>query len=113
MKTRTSERGNHKTGGQFIRQYGMIAYRLSDRLQVGSYYSVYFPDVRKRDSENKATSQQDIAACLRIDINEHWLVKLEGHFMNGTADLARSENPDPAKTKANWALFMAKTTVTF
>ena len=31
----------------------------------------------------------------RYDVNDHWLWKLEGHFIDGIADLSCRENPNP------------------
>jgi hypothetical protein len=95
------------------RAYGMTSYRLSKWVQPGAYYSMYFPDVRNRTG--RAQMQHDVAATLRFDINEHWLLKLEGHYMNGTADVSPVLN-DNVKRDAlprSWGLFLAKTTVYF
>jgi hypothetical protein len=53
--------------------------------------------------------QRDLAATVRYDVNERWLWKVEGHFIDGVADLLGS-TPDP---KRYWGLFLLKTTVTF
>src|SRR6185312_12879836 len=73
----TSERG-----------YGLIAYRATKWLQPGAYYSLYFPDVDHRDGRSQR--QHDVAATLRFDITPHWIAKLEGHYMAGTAALTSS-----------------------
>jgi hypothetical protein len=59
--------------------------------------------------------QHDVAATLRFDINSHWLVKLEGHFMSGTAELDPSINGNvpTSDLQENWAVFLAKTTAYF
>ena len=54
--------------------------------------------------------QRDLAATLRFDVNDHWLWKLEGHFMDGTASLPQLANPHPERY---WGLFLLRTTVTF
>jgi hypothetical protein len=95
------------------RAYAMASYRVASWFQPGAYYSLYYPDVSKR--VGRANQQHDIAATLRFDINSFWLVKLEGHYMNGTADLTSSLNGNqPINTlPGNWALFLIKTTVYF
>ncbi len=95
------------------RAYGMAAYRLSKWVQPGAYYSLYFPDVDKRSG--RAQQQHDVAATLRFDLNEHWLLKLEGHYINGTADVSPALNDNVPKEalQRSWALFLAKTTVYF
>ncbi|HET8933922.1 MAG TPA: hypothetical protein VFN67_10805 [Polyangiales bacterium] len=99
------------------RFYGMINYRLSPHFEVGTYYAVTHLDVNDRAGRNKQhykkrfyAYQRDLAATLRVDINEYWLWKLEGHFIDGTAELQTTVNPDP---KRYWGLFLLKTTVTF
>jgi hypothetical protein len=69
------------------------AYRLSKRLELGSYYSRYsitsvnggalagFPD--QTDTSLPANHVYDKAITARIDLNNFWNVKVEGHFMNG------------------------------
>ena len=59
--------------------------------------------------------QHDVAATLRFDINHNWLVKLEGHFMSGTAALSADLNDGkpPSSLERNWGVFLAKTTAHF
>ena len=44
--------------------------------------------------------QHDVAATLRFDINSHWLVKLEGHYMTGTAASPRAERQHAAQPRS-------------
>jgi hypothetical protein len=48
-------------------------------------------------------------------VNEHWLVKLEGHFMRGTAGLNSAENDNIPQSalQRDWGLFIIKTTAYF
>jgi hypothetical protein len=95
------------------RAYGMVGYRANKWLQPSIYYALLFPNVDKR--EDRANLQHDIAATLRFDINANWLLKLEGHFMIGTAGLTptlNDERPLSALDKY-WAVFLAKTTAYF
>jgi hypothetical protein len=54
--------------------------------------------------------QRDLAVTLRYDVNDAWLWKLEGHFMDGAAALDAALNPNP---KRYWGLFLLRTTVSF
>lgn len=98
------------------RFYGMINYRLSPHFELGTYYAVTHADVNDRAGKDKRFKkrfyafQRDLAATLRVDINEYWLFKLEGHFIDGAAELHMTVNPDP---KRYWGLFLLRTTVTF
>jgi hypothetical protein len=94
------------------RTYFMASYRLAPWLQPGAYYSLLFPDVDDRKGPDQV--QHDVALTLRFDINDHWLVKAEGHYMYGTAGL---NNPLMVATvtgaEAHWAAFFLKSTAYF
>lgn len=95
------------------RAYLMASYRVAPWLTPGLYYSVFWPDIE--DREGRESYQHDIAATLRFDINEFWLLKVEGHFMRGTADLQSSLNGNTplSELTAQWGTLLAKTTVYF
>jgi hypothetical protein len=96
------------------RLYGMGAYRINPWFQPGLYYSLYFPDVEDRSS-TRAKAQHDVAASVRFDINAHWLVKLEAHYLRGTAALnsALNDGTSLVDLTRSWALFLVKTTAYF
>jgi hypothetical protein len=64
--------------------YGAASYRISRRLELGTYYSRFYTDWR-----NKVTTPDnhifDKVATVRLDLTTHWDLKIEGHFMNGNA----------------------------
>ncbi|QTA91098.1 hypothetical protein [Desulfonema magnum] len=99
--------------------YGRISYRLTDWLEAGAYYSVYYPDKDDRDGENQiamgkpdyAAWQKDLTLSTRFDITDFWLVKLEVHFMDGVALCVEQDNPDGYEK--DWTLFAVKTTFSF
>lgn len=95
------------------RAHLMVSYRVTAWFQPGVYYSMMFPNIATRFGRHN--QQHDVAATARFDINNHWLVKLEAHYMNGTADLQTSLNDNrPLSTLANdWVLLMVKTTAHF
>lgn len=94
--------------------YIMASYRLRPWLQPGVYYSLLFPDVAFR-TRSRADYQNDIAATLRFDINRYWLVKVEGHYMIGTAALqpALNGNAPLGTLKDDWVVGLVKTTAYF
>lgn len=98
------------------RFYGMVNYRLSPNFELGTYYSVTHADVNDRAGKDERfpkrfyAFQRDLALTLRVDINEYWIWKVEGHFIDGASELQMTVNPDP---KRYWGLFLIKTTVTF
>lgn len=95
------------------RWYVMGSYRASRWFSPGLYYSVWNdgrPGLLTRDKY-----QQDAAFTLRYDITRNWLVKLEEHYMRGTAGLSSALNSGtaPQKLTREWGMFMLKTTAYF
>jgi hypothetical protein len=96
------------------RAYAMASYRVTPWFTPGLYYSIYYPNVDKR--EGKENYQHDAALTLRYDVNPYWLLKVEGHFMHGTAALDNKELNEGKEQKEltkNWALLLLKTTAYF
>lgn len=102
--------------------YVMCAYRINEHWEVGTYYSATYANRNDRDgdriTENPSVNlytydawQKDLALTLRWDIDEAWIMKFEGHYINGVANLLNSENPQPYEQY--WWLFAAKTTISF
>lgn len=95
------------------RMYGLVAYRFSEWFVPSFYYSLLFPDTSDRTGRDKR--QQDFALTTRFDLTEHWLIKLELHYLNGTAALASNlnDNRPQRRLTRDWLLFLAKTTAYF
>jgi len=93
--------------------YAMASYRLTKWFQPGAYYALQFPNIASRSG--RQNYQHDVATTLRFDINSHWLVKLEGHYMEGTAELDSSLNGNVPLTALDrsWEVFLVKTTAYF
>lgn len=97
--------------------YVLATHRLCRCAELGAYYSVFYANADDRHGNNKMAFpvsfqawQRDAALTLRYDMNDRWLWKVEGHFIDGAADLDRGMNPNPTRY---WGLFLFKTTVTF
>ncbi|MFZ5568837.1 MAG: hypothetical protein ACOZF0_00425 [Thermodesulfobacteriota bacterium] len=113
--------------------YGSATYRFTYWFELGAYYSEYYPDVddkegykrrdvKKLDSELHRGYLKDTCMTLRFDINENWVLKLEGHVMRGAASLLGADNPAPTdaypldgseRYDSNWLLGAAKITYSF
>ena len=97
-------------GGAVVSEqsYVSAAYRIRRWLEPAVYYAFSYPDESKR--HGRENMLLDGAACVRFDLNQYWIVKLEGHYMHGTAVL-----PQAVRTTApeDWALFLVKTTAYF
>ncbi len=96
------------------RMYGMASYRINDWFWPSAYYSLMFQDVLVT-RRGRANQQHDVAVTTRFDLTENWLVKLEGHYMWGTAGLISAENGGVplATLDRAWGVFLAKTTAYF
>jgi len=92
------------------RGYALCAYRFMSWLQAGAYYSLLHPNMDKM--KGRANMQHDVAATLRFDVNPHWLIKIEGHYLRGTAglDSALNNNTPLDQLARDWFVFLAKTT---
>lgn len=100
----------HRTAEQM---YGLAGYRWRPWLQTTAYYSLLYPDVDHRSGQ--VNHQYDAAGAARFDITPHWIFKLEGHFLRGTAALSSDLNGGKplAELVNQWWLVAAKTTVYF
>ncbi len=98
--------------------YVDAGYRFTDWFELGAYYSVSYEDMDDRDGDRYRTVGKpealawikDFALSARFDINEYWIVKIEGHAMDGLKGVNFGDETDPDD---NWFLFAAKTTVSF
>jgi hypothetical protein len=97
--------------GTSERSYAMASYRLTPWLQPTAYYALTFPDIHNR-SGGSAFRQDDVTLSLRFDLNAHWIIKAEGHYMSGTAALRAplSVTPPPTNPADHWGVFLVKTT---
>ena len=95
------------------RYYAMASYRVTPWFTPSVYYSVYFPDVTQRSL--RSNYQRDAALSLRYDLNTHWLLKIEGHYMNGTAalDPTLNDGHNVQTLDKDWAMLLVKSTAYF
>jgi hypothetical protein len=95
------------------RAYVMATYRVKPWLVPGAYFSLFFPDTEARSGT--AQQQHDLAVTVRFDVNPYWLIKLEAHYIHGTAALssALNDNLPLDQLAPDWGLFLAKTTAYF
>lgn len=91
--------------------YVSAAYRFNKWLEAGTYYTEYYGNVHNR-SGSPNSSQKDLALSLRFDAKDWWIIKLEGHYLRGTALLQDSVN-NPTRDDNGWFMFAAKTTFSF
>lgn len=96
------------------RFYVLAAWRFSGLVQPGFYYAALFPEAGERGG-SRENYQHDFAASLRLDLHRHWLLKLEAHYLRGTAYLspALNDGTPRASLTRDWVLLLAKTTLFF
>jgi hypothetical protein len=92
--------------------YGLAAFRVARWLQPGAYLSFYHPN--RNVWSGRQNFQDDLAGTLRFDINSFWIVKVEAHYMRGTASISTTASDgtpvNPTTAPENWGLFLVKTT---
>ncbi len=106
--------------------YSSLSYRVNDWLEVGTYYSMYWPDARDHEGDHHTNAltpdykgwSEDIAISTRFDITPYSLIKMELHRMNGTGVVIGSMNggsTTPATTYPDrkWWMFNVKMSFTF
>jgi hypothetical protein len=92
--------------------YASMAYRFTDWFETGIYYAEYDPNTESGAAFTPDHSGwlKDICLSTRIDVMDNWVIKFEGHAMNGTAVLMSSNNTDK---KEDWMMFGTKVTFSF
>lgn len=96
----------------------MASYQVASWFTPGLYYSAAFTDIKAKraaGTDGRGSFQHDVAATFRYDVTPNWLVKLEGHYMLGTAGLQSQLNDGKplAELDQDWGVFLAKTTAYF
>lgn len=120
--------------------YGSLTYRFTDWFELGTYYSEYYANTGDKDGKKAAALWnayggamggyppgqehraylKDLALSLRFDITENWIVKVEGHKMDGGAIMLNSDGNTanyagvvgPSYEK-DWYLYTAKVAFSF
>ena len=67
--------------------FAAAAYRVTPKLQVGVYHSNLHVDSPKTPTNTASNHIYDEVGTARYDVNSHWEVKVEGHFMDGYGDI--------------------------
>ncbi len=104
--------------------YLSASYRFTDWFELGAYYSVYYlnnDDKGGKIKFNDAVPDEygwlkDTALSARFDVTDNWVVKVEGHIMDGLATSFPQDNINPDGTydvSTDWNLFAVKVTYSF
>ena len=90
--------------------YPMVSYRLTEKLQIGTYYS---HSVNKAaDTSLPENHSKDWAISGRYNFNANLYGKIEGHFLHGT-EVGYHNGRNPDGLKPNTALLAARIGFTF
>jgi len=89
--------------------YAGASYRFNKWFEAGAYYTEFYADVHNRTGS--ANYQKDAALSLRFDLTDWWIFKVEGHCINGTAQLF--QQGEPPTSNDPWFMLALKTTVSF
>lgn len=101
-------------------RYVSAAYRFTEWLELGLSYCEYYNNTHDKDGNTLETNLgypkhkawlKDTTLTARFDIKDHWVVKIEGHFMNGTDLVLVKDNPEGLDE--DWFLFGCKVTYSF
>ena len=90
--------------------YGGAAYRFNKWLEAGGYYTEYYENAPITTASDGF--QKDAALSLRFDPEPWWVLKVEGHYIRGTALLDDNAN-NPVRNDTGWFMIMVKTTFSF
>ena len=95
--------------------YAMVTYQATDQIGLGAYYA-HENTMRKGSSgpSDPLTKTKDWAAAVSYAVNDNWILKLEGHLIDGRS-LVYSGGDDnrTSGTDATWAYLVAKATFSF
>jgi len=110
---------------QWMKQRGYYVsatYRVNDWFETGAYYGKYIDNTDDKDGNLLLVAPvaspsyrgwlHDYALSLRFDINEYWVAKVEGHFMNGAAMALKMDN-DMDDMERRWFMWAAKLSYSF
>jgi hypothetical protein len=94
--------------------YVGAAYRFNKWFEAGTYYTSDNANLGNVSSPASSAYQNDWAVSLRIDPKPWWVIKVEGHYLQGTALLNDSfSNPTANENGGGWFMLALKTTVSF
>jgi hypothetical protein len=92
--------------------YVAASYRFNKYLEAGAYYT-QFHQLAPQTIPSQSR-QNDAALSLRVDLKSWWIVKIEGHVIEGTGLLRdNADNPVASQNNDPWFMLAIKTTFSF
>ncbi len=99
-------------------RYISVAYRFTDWFEAMIAYSEFYEDADDMDGNDNPEGyewwgwQKDWTLSLRFDVNENWLIKFEGHLVNGITQVLSTYMLE-SEGKEDWNMIAAKVTYSF
>ena len=113
--------------------YGSVTYRFTDWFEMGGYYAEYYRDKDDKDGKQAVADGlipagqehnrwlKDSCLAFRFDITPNWILKLESHYMDGSALMFHSDGNTAIDSNGNvvldykpyWMLYAAKVSYSF
>jgi hypothetical protein len=97
--------------------YLSASYAFNNWFTLGVYYAEYYPDKDDKEGNTLAIKhnawEKDLALTLRFDINDYWIFKIEGHTVDGTANVLALDNANNAFSESKWYYGAAKVSFSF
>jgi hypothetical protein len=98
--------------------YAGASYRFTDWFELGAVCFAFYSDkddrkgdfYKEKGQPGALAWRRGFSLSTRFDISDHWIFKMEGHFMNGLNGVYALKEADPSE---DWFLFASKLTFTF
>ena len=91
--------------------FAMAGYHLTNKLQLGTYYTQYVI-ANSSDTSDPVNYFHDAVVSGRYDVDPHFYLKAEGHFIRGNA-LGFYSLQNPSGLQPNTSVVVAKAGFTF
>ncbi len=94
--------------------YVQATYQATDKLGLGVYYAQSDFDPKDKDAgDDKFTTINDLALGASYAITGNWMIKVEGHALDGLGRLNHAGDRNLGATDPKWSYFVVKTTFSF
>lgn len=103
--------------------YASIIHRFSDLLEMGIYYSEFYPHYDDRDGSELRQGltklyywYNDFCYSVRFDLNDNFIIKFEGHALYGVfgnPEAYKLEVDDRSSIKEHWGMYLVKLSYNF
>ena len=84
--------------------YAAVSHRFNKHVELGTYYTMW---------KDGSLKQNDAALCLRLDLKDWWIFKIEGHYIKGTGLLRDGADNPHVDNNSGWFMLAVKTTLSF